>query len=51
MDCNDSEVFVPAYNRAEWLKIQPESICNQTASGGKIRVLNNISTDNTAEKS
>ena len=49
MDCNDLEVFVLTYNRAEWLKIQLESICNQTASGFKIRVLNNASTDNTAE--
>lgn len=49
MDCKDLEVFILTYNRAEWLKIQLESICNQTATGFKIYILNNASTDNTID--
>ena len=49
MECKDLEVFILTYNRANYLNIQLESICNQTAKGFKVRILNNASTDNTLE--
>lgn len=49
MDYNNLEVFILTYNRADFLKIQLESVCKQTAKGFKIRILNNASTDNTLD--
>lgn len=47
MEFKDLEVIVLTYNRADYLKIMLESLCNQTATGFVIKVLNNASTDNT----
>jgi len=49
MECNNLDVIVLTYNRAEYLKIMLESLCTQTATGFNIKVLNNCSTDNTLE--
>lgn len=49
MDYKNLDVFVLTYNRAEYLKIMLDSLCTQTATGFKIKVLNNCSTDNTLE--
>ncbi len=45
----DIEIFVTTYNRAELLKETLISIVNQTAKGFRIAVLDNASTDNTAQ--
>lgn len=49
MECNNLDVIVLTYNRAEYLRIMLESLCTQTATGFNIKVLNNCSTDNTIE--
>lgn len=49
MEYKNLDVFVLTYNRANYLKIMLESLCNQTAKGFNIKVLNNASTDNTIE--
>lgn len=49
MNYEDLECFVLTYNRAEYLKIQLDSLCNSNAKGFKIRILDNASTDNTKE--
>lgn len=49
MNCEKLDVFVLTYNRAKYLRIMLESLCTQTATGFKIKVLNNCSTDNTLE--
>lgn len=49
VDYKNLDVFVLTYNRAEYLKIMLDSLCTQTATGFKIKVLNNCSTDNTLE--
>ncbi len=49
MECKNLDVFVLTYNRAEYLRIMLESLCTQTATGFKIKILNNCSTDNTLE--
>jgi glycosyltransferase involved in cell wall biosynthesis len=45
----DLEVFILAYNRAEYLEQTLISICNQTLKGFRIVVLDNGSTDNTPD--
>lgn len=49
MEYKNLDVFVLTYNRANYLKIMLESLCNQSATGFNIKVLNNASTDNTVE--
>lgn len=49
MECNNLDVFVLTYNRAKYLRIMLESLCSQTATGFKIKILNNCSTDNTLD--
>ncbi len=49
MEWKNLDVIVLTYNRANYLKIMLESLCNQTATGFNIKVLNNASTDNTVE--
>lgn len=49
MHYEDLDVIIPTYNRAEFLKIQLESIFNSTVSWRKTIILNNASTDNTLE--
>ena len=49
MDYKNLDVFVLTYNRAEYLRVMLESLCNQTVKGFTIKVLNNCSTDNTLE--
>jgi len=49
MEYANLDVFVLTYNRADYLKIMLESLCNQTAKGFNIKVLNNASTDNTID--
>lgn len=44
--CDNLEIFVLTYNRAAMLKESLKSICEQTASGFDIIVLDNASTDN-----
>lgn len=46
---NDLEVFITTYNRAGFLKETLKSICEQSAQGFDILVLDNASTDNTKE--
>lgn len=43
------DVIIPTYNRAEYLKIALESLCESIASWRKTIVLNNASTDNTLD--
>ena len=43
------DVIIPTYNRAEFLEIALESICESLATWRKTIVLNNASTDNTLE--
>lgn len=49
MECKNLDVFVLTYNRAEYLKVMLQSLCNQTATGFNIIILNNASTDNTQD--
>ena len=49
MECKNLDVFVLTYNRSEYLKVMLQSLCNQTATGFNIIVLNNASTDNTQD--
>lgn len=49
MQCANLDVFVLTYNRADCLYIMLESLCLQTATGFKIKIVNNCSTDNTLE--
>lgn len=46
---NDIQIFIPTYNRAEYLKHSLLSLINQTAGVPNITVFNNASTDNTSE--
>ena len=48
-DCSQLDIIVLTYNRAKQLSVMLESLCNQTARGFHIIVLNNASTDNTLE--
>ena len=43
------DVLVLTYNRSRFLKIQLQSLCEQTLQGFKITVLNNCSTDDTLQ--
>lgn len=43
------DVIIPTYNRAEYLRIALESLCESIASWRKTIVLNNASTDNTLD--
>ncbi|AXL22087.1 glycosyltransferase family 2 protein [Megasphaera stantonii] len=45
----DLDVIIPTYNRAPYLKIALESLCESIATWRKIIILNNASTDNTLE--
>lgn len=49
MNGENLDVIVLTYNRCNYLKIQLESLCNQTLKGFRIVVLNNCSTDNTLD--
>lgn len=49
MLCKNLDVFVLTYNRSDYLKMQLESLCNQTAQGFTIKILDNASTDNTGD--
>ncbi len=49
MEYKNLDVFVLTYNRADYLKIMLQSLCNQTATGFNIKILNNASTDNTED--
>lgn len=46
---NKLDVLVLTYNRSRFLKIQLQSLCEQTLQGFKITVLNNCSTDDTLQ--
>lgn len=46
---DDLEIFITTYNRAKFLKETLKSICEQSAQGFDILVLDNASTDNTKE--
>lgn len=46
---DDLEIFITTYNRAQFLKETLKSICEQSAQGFDILVLDNASTDNTRE--
>lgn len=43
------DVIIPTYNRASYLKIALESLCESIATWRKTIILNNASTDNTLE--
>lgn len=45
----DLDVIIPTYNRAEYLQIALESICESIATWRKTIIVNNASTDNTLE--
>ena len=47
IDYSKLDVMVLTYNRAKSLSVMLDSLCNQTANGFHIIVLNNASTDNT----
>lgn len=46
---DDIEVFIPTFNRANYLKSSIQSILNQTLKDINITVIDNASTDNTKE--
>ena len=45
----DLDVIIPTYNRAEYLQVALESICDSIATWRKTIIINNASTDNTLE--
>ncbi|MDO4921593.1 MAG: glycosyltransferase family A protein [Phascolarctobacterium sp.] len=49
MHYEELDVIIPTYNRANFLKIQLESIFNSNATWRKTIILNNASTDSTLE--